>query len=146
MDPELPELEVCESILARDTRKTVPILEDLKRLGARITVDNFGTGYSSLSVLRELPLDTIKIDRLFLRADAGNTMAHAVTDALVAMGRSLSSSVVVPGVETQQQADYLRSHACHQVQGYFFDRPSRATDITVLLRGELVTEPSQGSF
>ncbi len=146
MDPELLELEICESILARDTLKTVPILEDLKRLGTRITVDNFGTGYSSLSVLRELPLDTIKIDRLFLRADAGDTMAHEVTDALVSMGRSLSSSVVVHGVETKEQADYLRSHACHQVQGFFFDRPSQATDITVLLRGELVTEPSQGSL
>ncbi|HSM08049.1 MAG TPA: EAL domain-containing protein [Gemmatimonadota bacterium] len=146
MDPELLELEICESILARDTFKTVPILEDLKRLGTRITVDNFGTGYSSLTVLRGLPLDTIKIDRLFLRADAGNAMAHEVTDALVAMGRSLSSSVVVHGVETREQVDYLRSHACHQVQGFFFDRPSRATDIAVLLRGELVTAPSQESF
>ncbi|MFW6088418.1 MAG: putative bifunctional diguanylate cyclase/phosphodiesterase [Gemmatimonadota bacterium] len=145
MDAELLELEICESVLARDTEKSVSILQKLKRLGARITVDNFGTGYSSLSALRELPLDTVKIDRLFLRADAGDTIAHEVTDAVVAMGRTLSSSVVVHGVETQEQADYLRSHACHQVQGYFFDRPSRAADVAVLLRGELVPEHSQGS-
>ncbi len=142
MDPELLELEICESVLARDTEKTVPILRKLKQLGVSITVDNFGIGYSSLSVLQKLPLDTIKIDRLFLRADGGDAIAHEVTDALVAMGRALSSSVVVHGVETQEQADYLRAHAYHQVQGFFFDRPSRAIDIADLLRDTLVTEHS----
>jgi diguanylate cyclase (GGDEF)-like protein len=142
MEPALLELEICESILARDTRKTVPVLQRLKQLGVSITVDNFGTGYSSLSVLRELPLDTIKIDRLFLRADAGDAIAHQVTDALVAMGRTLSSSVVVHGVETSEQAAFLRSHDCHQVQGFFFDKPSPAADIAGLLRGEVMAGQS----
>jgi diguanylate cyclase (GGDEF)-like protein len=135
MEAELLELEICESVLVRDTRRTLPILQALKRLGVRITVDNFGTGYSSLSVLRQLPLDTIKIDRLFLRQDEGHRLAREVTDAIVAMGRTLSSSVVVHGVETKEQADFLRTQAYRQVQGFYFNRPVAAAAFTELLRG-----------
>jgi len=134
MPPPLLELEICESVLTRDIDKSVSILERLKELGVRITVDNFGTGYSSLSVLRRLPLDTIKIDRLFLRDD-GDTATREVTDAIVAMGRTLSSSVVVHGVETREQADFLRRHAYHQVQGFFFNRPVAAAEFAEVLRG-----------
>lgn len=132
--PELLELEICESVLVRDVRRTLPILQSLKDLGVRITVDNFGTSYSSLAVLRQLPLDMIKIDRLFLREDDGDVVAREVTDAIVEMGRTLSSSVIVHGVETQEQADFLRSHRYHQVQGFFFNRPVDAADLTELLR------------
>jgi diguanylate cyclase (GGDEF)-like protein len=134
MPPGMLELEICESVLVRDTQKTVAILMALKKLGVQITVDNFGTGYSALSVLRQLPLDTIKIDRLFLREDDGNVVAREVTDAIIAMGHTLSSSVVVHGVETKAQADLLRKHACHQVQGFYFSRPVGAAEFTELLK------------
>lgn len=133
--PALLELEICESVLVRDTSKSLAILAELKKLGVRITVDNFGTGYSSLAILRQLPLDTVKIDRLFLREDEGSRIAQEVTDAIVAMGRTLSSSVVIHGVETESQADFLRRHAYHQVQGFYFSKPVPANDFRSLAKG-----------
>jgi diguanylate cyclase (GGDEF)-like protein len=138
MDPELLELEICESVLARDAHRTVPVLEDLKELGVGITIDNFGTGYSSLAVLRQFPLDTVKIDRLFLRDDGDEDVDHQVADAILAMSRSLTSSVVAHGVETEEQADFLREHACQQVQGFYFNRPAPADDVRELLASETV--------
>ncbi|MFW6193626.1 MAG: putative bifunctional diguanylate cyclase/phosphodiesterase [Gemmatimonadota bacterium] len=143
MDPELLELEICESVLSRDARRTVPVLEDLKELGVGITIDNFGTGYSSLSVLRQFPLDTVKIDRLFLRDDGGDELDHQVADAILAMSRSLSSSVVAHGVETEEQADFLREQACNQVQGFYFNRPAPADEFREVLRSEQAAEEGQ---
>jgi diguanylate cyclase (GGDEF)-like protein len=136
MDADLLELEISESVLARDTRKTLPVLEQLKKLGVRITVDNFGTGYSALSALGQLPLDSIKIDRLFLREDAGDTAARDVINGILAMGRALSPSVIAHGVETKEQVEFLRAQVCDQVQGYFFGRPFRAADVTEILHAE----------
>jgi diguanylate cyclase (GGDEF)-like protein len=134
MAPELLELEISESVLARDTRKTLPVLVLLKKLGVKITVDNFGTGYSALTVLGQLPLDTIKIDRLFLREDSGNGAARDVINGILAMGRVLSPSVIAHGVETKEQVDFLRSHSCDQVQGYYFGRPLLAADVSAMMR------------
>jgi diguanylate cyclase (GGDEF)-like protein len=136
MPADLLELEISESVLARDTKKTLPVLQRLKKLGLRITVDNFGTSYSALSVLGELPLDTIKIDRLFMREDAGNTAARAVINGILAMGRVLSPSVIAHGVETKEQVDFLRAQVCDQVQGFYFGRPFRASDIDEVMRTE----------
>jgi diguanylate cyclase (GGDEF)-like protein len=136
MPADLLELEISESVLARDTRKTLPVLQRLKKLGVRITVDNFGTSYSALSVLGELPLDTIKIDRLFMREDSGNTAARAVINGILAMGRVLSPSVIAHGVETKEQVDFLRAQVCDQVQGFYFGRPFKAGDIDEVMRAE----------
>ena len=132
--PELLELEISESVLTRDTRKTLPLLQALKGLGAKIVVDNFGTGYSALSALGELPLDSIKIDPLFLREDSGGPGSSDVINGILAMGRVLSSSVIAHGVESKEQLAYLLSHSCDQVQGYYFGRPVRAAEVPGLLR------------
>jgi EAL domain-containing protein (putative c-di-GMP-specific phosphodiesterase class I) len=144
MAPELLELEINESVLARDTRKTLPVLEGLKKLGVRITVDNFGTGYSALAVLGQLPLDTIKVDRIFMREDSGNAHARDVINGILAMGKVLSPSVIAHGVETKEQVDFLRSHACEQVQGFYFGRPVRAAEVAEMLHAEelVLTAPS----
>ena len=134
MPPELLELEINETVLARDTRRTLPVLRALKQLGVKIVVDNFGTGYSALSALGELPLDSIKIDRLFLREDAGDTAVREVIDGILAMGRVLSPSVIAHGVESKEQLDYLLSHACDQVQGYYFGKPVGAAEVPELLK------------
>ena len=132
MAPQLLELEISETVLARDTRKTLPVLQQLKKLGVKIIVDNFGTGYSALTVLGELPLDSIKIDRLFLRKDAGNEAASDVINGILAMGRVLSPSVIAHGVESKEQVDFLLSHSCDQVQGYYFGRPVRAGEVAAI--------------
>lgn len=141
MDPELLELEICESVLTRDPERTLPILENLKEMGVKLTIDNFGTGYSSLAVLRRFPLDTIKVDRSFIRDSGENRVNREVTDAIVAMGRTLSSSLVAQGVETAEQADYIRENACDQVQGFYYNRPMPPEDFTELLRSAEASRP-----
>jgi diguanylate cyclase (GGDEF)-like protein len=123
MDPRLLELEVTESLLIQDVENTLRILTGLKALGIKIAVDEFGTGYSSLATLQRFPLDTIKIDRSFIRNVVGNTADTGLADAIIAMGKNLSLTVVAQGVETREQADFLRTHACDELQGFYFKRP-----------------------
>lgn len=143
MDPGLLELEICESVLTRDPERTLPVLEELKELGVRITIDNFGTGYSSLAVLRRFPLDTIKVDRSFIRDSGEDRVRREVTDAIVAMGRTLSSSLVAQGVETREQADYIRENACDQVQGFYYNRPVPPEQLAELLRSDGAGLPTE---
>ncbi|MEP6883923.1 MAG: EAL domain-containing protein [Gammaproteobacteria bacterium] len=142
MPPQLLELEITESLLIQNVDKTLHIMAGLKAIGIKIAVDDFGTCYSSLSTLRRFPLDSIKIDRSFIRdvaADASadpNAGKHDLADAIIAMGRSLSLTVVAQGVETKDQADYLRLHACDEVQGFYFNKPLPTEQVTELLRSQ----------
>lgn len=140
LDAELLEFEISENVLTRDVKRSVDILESLKGLGVKITIDNFGTGYSSLAVLKRFPLDSIKVDRIFIQDSSRNRMERQVTDAILMMGRALSPSLHAQGVETREQVDYLRAHACDEVQGYYFDRPVPASDADELFEtSEAVT-------
>ena len=136
MDPHLLELELNESLLIHDVENTLRILTGLKSLGVRIAVDDFGTGYSSLAMLQRFPLDTIKIDRSFMRDIVGTPQDTGLADAIIAMGKSLSLTVVAQGVETKEQADHLRSHACDELQGFYFKRPLPVDEFTQLLRAQ----------
>jgi diguanylate cyclase (GGDEF)-like protein len=133
MDPHLLELEITESMLIRDVADTRRILTGLKALGVRIAIDDFGTGYTSLATLQRFPLDTIKIDRSLIRDIAGTAEDTGLADAIIAMGRSLSLTVVAQGVETRDQAEFLRTHACDELQGFYFKRPLPADQFTKLL-------------
>ena len=142
MQPHLLELEIAESMLFHDIDKTLRIMTGLKTMGVKIAVDDFGTCYSSLAKLRQFPLDTIKIRRSFIR-DLGAAASpestpekQAFAEAIFAVGRTLSMTVVAQGVETKDQADYLRAHACDEVQGFYFDNPLPAEQATQLLRSE----------
>ncbi|MDX1808960.1 MAG: EAL domain-containing protein [Sulfurospirillaceae bacterium] len=134
MDAHLLELEVTESILIHDVEKTMRVLTELKDMGIRVAIDNFGIGYSSLSMLEKFPLDTIKIDRSFIRHITGFSTDHAMTDAVIAMGRTLSLNVIAQGVETKEQAEYLRQNACDEFQGFYLNKPLPANQISELLR------------
>ena len=112
------ELEMTESVLARDLAAAASRLEMLRDAGASIAVDDFGTGYSSLAYLRRLPVDTIKIDRSFIVDMVGSHSALALARAIVAMGEALGKQIVAEGVENDEQAAILRSWGCHFVQGY----------------------------
>jgi diguanylate cyclase (GGDEF)-like protein len=144
MRPQLLELEITESLLIRDVDKTLRIMTGLKAMGVKIAVDDFGTCYSSLSTLRQFPLDTIKIDRSLVRDVSANPPADMdpekqnLADAIIAMGRSLSLTVVAQGVETKEQADYLRAHACDEVQGFYFNKPLPTELVTRLLESQNV--------
>jgi predicted signal transduction protein with EAL and GGDEF domain/CheY-like chemotaxis protein len=123
VEPELLELEITETLLMQDLKEAVPALQMLSDLGVRLSVDDFGTGYSSLSYLRKLPIDTLKIDRSFVRELAEGSDDEAIVSAIAALARALNLRVIAEGVETAAQANLLKVHGCFLMQGYWFSRP-----------------------
>ena len=136
MEPQLLELEFTEALLVHRVKDTLRILTELKALRIRIAIDNFGTGYSLLATLQKFPLDTVKIDRSLIRDITGPSQESGLANAIIAIGKSLSLTVVAQGVETRDQADYLRTHACDELQGFYFERPLPAEESTKLLLGQ----------
>jgi diguanylate cyclase (GGDEF)-like protein len=132
--PSYLELEITESMVMHDPAGAATLIAELKELGVRIAMDDFGTGYSSLAHLKRFPIDTLKIDRSFisdLPGDAGNM---AITDAIIAMARTLHLTVVAEGVETRPQFEILRRLGCDEVQGYYFSAPVPFEQATILLQ------------
>jgi predicted signal transduction protein with EAL and GGDEF domain/DNA-binding response OmpR family regulator len=123
VEPELLELEITETLLMQDLKEALPALEMLSDLGVRLSVDDFGTGYSSLSYLRKLPIDTLKIDRSFVRELAEGSDDEAIVSAIAALARALNLRVIAEGVETAAQANLLKVHGCFLMQGYWFSKP-----------------------
>jgi diguanylate cyclase (GGDEF)-like protein len=136
MEATLLELEITEGMLMQDVPRTLRILTALKEIGVRIAVDDFGVGYTTLTSLQQFPLDTIKIDRTFIRDVDHVAEDKALTEAIIAMGKSLSVTVVAQGVETKAQVDFLREHACDELQGFYFNRPVAAREFGDVLRAQ----------
>jgi diguanylate cyclase (GGDEF)-like protein len=134
MNPAHLELEITESMLMSQPEKARQVLEAFKRLGIWLSVDDFGTGYSSLSNLKRFPIDTIKVDRSFVRDLPTNQEDQAITDAIIGMAKTLNMSVVAEGVETHGQAQFLREHGCDEIQGFYFSRPVAPDAIADMLR------------
>ena len=129
MPAGLLELEITESMVMRDPEGAVAIMESLRRMGVRISIDDFGTGHSSLGYLKRFPVDCLKVDRSFVRDLPHNGDDVAITRAVIAMAHSLKMSVVAEGVEHQEQFDLLRSEGCDEFQGYFCARPMEEDDL-----------------
>jgi diguanylate cyclase (GGDEF)-like protein len=136
MAPQLLELEIPEKTLLHNNVRTLAILTQLKQEGIRIAVDDFGMGYSSLSTLAQFPLDTIKIDRSLIHGVTGTLDDENLAEAIIAMGRTLSLTIVAQGVETREQADYLRKHTCNQFQGFYFNQPVPSEQLAEILRAQ----------
>jgi len=134
MPPALLELEITEGIVIQNVDGAVKLLRAIKRMGVRLAIDDFGTGYSSLGQLKNFPIDTLKIDRSFIRDLASSAEDRALTGAIIAMGRALGLVVVAEGVETRDQENFLREHACDQVQGYLFGKPVPADEFVDMWR------------
>ncbi len=132
-EPEHLELEITESLIMQGAGKTIAILEEISEAGIRISLDDFGTGYSSLSYLKRFPIDTVKIDRSFIRDIHTDPNDAAITRAIIAMSHSLKLSVIAEGVETEDQLAFLREQGCDEYQGYFFSQPRPAEELTELL-------------
>jgi diguanylate cyclase (GGDEF)-like protein/PAS domain S-box-containing protein len=127
---EFLELEITESCLMENPEDAVRALRNLRAAGLRISVDDFGTGYSSLSYLTRLPLSALKIDRSFVRDAETSAEAASIVRAVIDMAQNLRLTVIAEGVETEQQAAFLRRHGCDQAQGYFYGRPVPAEEIS----------------
>jgi diguanylate cyclase (GGDEF)-like protein/PAS domain S-box-containing protein len=134
LDPKSLELELTESLTLDDSETTLKIMQELKRIGVALSLDDFGTGWSSLSYLRKFPLDRIKIDRSFLRDIASQPAAEAVVRTVINLGRTLGLACTAEGVETPQQFDYLKKQKCPEMQGFLYSPALPATDCAAILR------------
>ncbi len=128
------ELEVTESFLMSDIQHSVNTLKQLRELGVWLALDDFGTGYSSLNYLKRFPVNMLKIDRSFVQDLTSNPDSAAVTDAIIALAKSLQLKITAEGIETQQQLNYLQQRGCQEGQGYYFGIPAPADKIAVLLK------------
>ncbi|MBW4643277.1 MAG: EAL domain-containing protein [Goleter apudmare HA4340-LM2] len=127
------ELEVTESFLMTDIEHSFKTLQQLRELGIWLALDDFGTGYSSLNYLKRFPVNMLKIDRSFVQDVTSNPDSAAVTDAIIALAKSLHLSITAEGVETQEQMEYLQARGCQEVQGFYFSPAVPAEAIAEML-------------
>ena len=133
-DPKWLELELTETFLMQDSKSTSLVLSAIKALGIQLALDDFGTGYSSLSYMRRFPIDTLKVDRSFVRDLTMDASDASVVSAVINMGRSLHMRVVAEGVEALDQLLFLKQHGCSEAQGNHFSRPLRAPEFADWMR------------
>ncbi|MBI9098799.1 MAG: EAL domain-containing protein [Spirochaetaceae bacterium] len=131
VDPSLVELEITESMLMHDVEQGIRILNHAKGLGLSIAIDDFGTGFSSLSYLLRLPIDRLKIDRSFILNLENDKKAQRLTQLIVRMGKQLKLQLIAEGVETEEQAQFLKDLECDEVQGYLYSKPLTAADFQI---------------
>jgi EAL domain-containing protein (putative c-di-GMP-specific phosphodiesterase class I) len=130
----LLDIEITESVIMENVETIIPKLQTIRGLGVEIAVDDFGTGYSSLSYLKRFPIDTLKIDRSFVRDVPADQDDAAIVRAIIAMSRSLRMKVIAEGVETEEQREFLRAEGCDEIQGYLSGRPVPPEEFLQLLR------------
>lgn len=127
--PEYLELEITESMVMENPERAAAILHELRAVGVKLAIDDFGTGYSSLGYLKRFPVNTLKIDRSFIKDVPADADDVAITHAVIAMGHSLRLLTVAEGVETRAQADFLANNGCDLMQGYLISRPLPMEDM-----------------
>jgi diguanylate cyclase (GGDEF)-like protein len=143
MPPHLLQLEITESMVIQNVDRGIRVLNAIQSRGVRLAIDDFGTGYSSMSLMKQFPIDTIKIDRSFVRDLAENEEDRAIATAIINMGKALGLTIVAEGVETREQDAFLRRSACDELQGYLFSKPVPANEIPPLLTPLVASPPIQ---
>ena len=133
VSPTCFELEITETTLMADTKRTVKLLDELYAMGLHLSIDDFGTGYSSLSALQQFPIGTLKIDQSFVRDAAIDNDNATIVRTIIDMGRSLEMQVVAEGVESEEQLAFLRRHNCHYAQGRLFGDAMSAEEFLAIL-------------
>jgi diguanylate cyclase (GGDEF)-like protein len=134
LDPQYLEVELTESAVMSDPEESIAILEQLSAMGVLVSVDDFGTGYSSMSYLRRLPIDKLKIDRVFINEIVSRPEDASIVRAIVSLAHSLRLKVVAEGVETPAQLDFLKAVGCDEYQGYHFSRPVPSREFERVVR------------
>jgi diguanylate cyclase (GGDEF)-like protein/PAS domain S-box-containing protein len=132
--PQYLQLELTESVLLANADLMLSVIRELKNMGVTLAIDDFGTGYSSFSYLRQLRVDKLKIDRVFIRDVAVNPDDAAITSAIISMAKSLKLKVTAEGVGNEEQLAFLRTHRCDEIQGNFLSGPLPADKIPDFLR------------
>ena len=132
--PHQLDLEITESHAMQDADFTLSVFHDLQLMGVRISIDDFGTGYSSLGFLKQFPINTLKIDRSFVKDLGRDPKDEAIVSAIIVLAHRLGLDVVGEGVETATELEILRKHQCNRMQGFYFSKPLAAADFEALLR------------
>jgi predicted signal transduction protein with EAL and GGDEF domain len=133
LDPKWLHFEVTESLWLQESNRHIVALDTLRAQGSRVSIDDFGTGFSNLSYLKQLPIDTIKIDRSFVRNITTDSSDAAIVKSIIAIARNLNLDTVAEGVETVEQLEALREYGCQKVQGYYFSKPIPVEQCQALL-------------
>ncbi len=127
------EIEITESVFIENFDKTIDVLSRLRKRGFKISLDDFGTGYSSLSYLKDIPIDTLKIDKAFVDTMLTDPSTGIITDAVIKMVKKLGLETVAEGVETKEQYEYLKKMNCDNIQGFYLGKPMSADKIKTLI-------------
>jgi EAL domain-containing protein (putative c-di-GMP-specific phosphodiesterase class I) len=133
LPPAYLELEITESMIMQNAERAIEILQRFRDMGTLVSIDDFGTGYSSLGYLKQFPIDSLKIDRSFVRDVPQDGDDVAITQAIIAMAHSLHLKVIAEGVESEEQLAFLRGQGCDQIQGYLISAPLPADEFERLL-------------
>jgi diguanylate cyclase (GGDEF)-like protein len=133
LPPRFLELELTETVLVDDAEQALDLMRELKDIGVSISIDDFGTGYSSLNYLRRFPIDLLKIDSSFIRDVVRNRGDAAITTTIAVMAKTLRLGILAEGVETREQARFLKTIGCHEMQGFLFGPAIPAEDFVVQL-------------
>ncbi len=132
-------LEITESAYIDNPEQLIRVVAQLQKQGFRVEMDDFGSGYSSLNTLKNVPVDLLKLDMKFLSEDSNSGRGGRILSSIVRMAYEIDLPVIAEGVETQRQADYLKSIGCHYMQGYYFSRPLSPDDFETLLKNSAVS-------
>lgn len=135
------EMELTESLIMSGVEDSMKILHGIKSIGVKLSVDDFGTGYSSLAYLKNLPLDTLKIDKSFTDDITEHAKKVPIVDSIILLAQNLGLKVVAEGVEGYAQVQYLKSHHCDEIQGYYFSKPESAENFERMLKENKVLAP-----
>jgi EAL domain-containing protein (putative c-di-GMP-specific phosphodiesterase class I) len=141
LPPQYLELELTEGLLLSNGELTLTVLQELKKMGLKLSIDDFGTGYSSLSYLRHFPVYKLKIDRSFVQAMMVDPEDAAITSTIISMAKSLDLKVIAEGVENEEQLFFLQAHNCDELQGYYFSKPLIPNDFAEKARNTLLLQP-----
>lgn len=137
VSPTSLELEITETTLMENPKRTIGLLDQLYGLGLHLAIDDFGTGYSSLSALQQFPISTLKIDKSFVRDVANNPDDATIVDTIIQMGRNMNMDVVAEGVEGEAQLNFLQKQGCTYAQGLLFGDPMSCDNYLELLRAQV---------
>ena len=135
------ELEITESQMMHDPMKSIERLQILNDMGIQIAIDDFGTGYSSLTYLKRLPVNTLKIDRSFIKDLPDDEEDRAISKAIIALAKSLNMKIIAEGVETSEQINYLLANGCHYIQGYYYSKAIDKEKMTHFIKNNTVIMP-----
>ncbi len=137
--PEYIEFELTESVFYEETEGLLKVMKEIKEAGFRLSMDDFGSGYSSLNLLRRLPVDVLKLDKVFLEdcdADADEKRGKQIVMHVISMAKDLKMEVLAEGVETKVQKEFLQNARCDMIQGYYYARPMPLKEFEVLYKGQ----------